>query len=48
MAMGQVYAVGGTEEMVRASTNLTRYNPKTDTWTQLAPILEARYDAGEF
>ena len=44
---GYLYAVGGTEEMVRASRRLSRYDPRTDTWTDLSPMVEARFDAGE-
>ena len=45
---GFLYAVGGTEEMVRASRRLSRYDPRTDSWTDLSPMVEARFDAGQF
>ena len=44
---GYLYAVGGTEEMVRASRRLSRYDPSTDTWVDLSPMIEARFDAGK-
>ncbi len=44
---GYLYAVGGTEELVRASRRLSRYHPDTDTWEDLSPMIEARFDAGQ-
>lgn len=44
---GNLYAVGGTAEMVRASKKLSCYNPTTDTWTELKEMIEPRFDAGE-
>ena len=43
---GHIYAVGGTEEMVRASKKLTRFDPQQNQWTELAEMIEPRFDAG--
>ncbi len=43
---GQLFAVGGTEELVRASKKLFSYNPTTDTWTEHAEMIEPRFDSG--
>ncbi len=46
-AQGYLYAVGGTEEMIRASRRLSRYHPASDTWVDLAPMVDQRFDAGQ-
>ena len=43
---GFLYAVGGTEEMLVASRRLSRYDPLDDRWTELADMIEPRFDAG--
>jgi len=44
---GQLYAVGGKEDMVRASRKLFSYNISTCKWIELAEMIEPRFDAGK-
>ena len=44
---GFLYAVGGTEETAIASGHLSRFDPINNSWTELAQMVEPRFDAGE-
>jgi hypothetical protein len=43
---GKIYAVGGETEGLHSCKSLECYDPDTDEWTTLAPLIESRFDPG--
>ena len=43
---GALYAVGGATEMATATRLVSRYDPSTDSWSDVAPLSLCRFDAG--
>ena len=43
---GKIYAVGGVTDGSYSCKDLECYDPETDEWTHLSPMLEARFDPG--
>ena len=41
---GKIYAVGGETEGLHSCKSLECYDPDTDEWTTLAPLIESRFD----
>ncbi|XP_013388624.1 kelch-like protein 12 [Lingula anatina] len=46
VARNQLYAVGGTTDMVTASRQLCLYDVERNRWSELSPMTETRFDAG--
>ena len=44
---GKIYAVGGVSEGIYSCPDLDCYDPDTDEWASLSPMVEARFDPGK-
>ena len=45
---GMIYAAGGWDADGTVLNSMLRYDPASDTWSEVAPMLQARYHFGMF